>query len=472
MRSPTDSSKLLGSRFGTYLYELSVEEDCSLRVLISAYACEPFKGSEPGVGWNWVLQIARFHEVWVITRQNNRASIERMSDEEPMPNAHFVYIDLPPWARFWKKGARGVHFYYYLWQLYAYFAARKLHKTVEFDVGHHVTFVSDWSPSFLCLLPFPFVWGPVGGSTNWAPLRFWSEFGLRGFVYEAIRTAAILAGRYLDPLVWLTRKKASWIITMSEAAVSGFPAWSRSKVLPLGNVGFSLEELPKNFRLLSEPSKNDEHRDPIFLSAGRLVHWKGYSVLLKACAEIRRRGGRLELWIAGNGPDEPRLRRLTTKLGIQDCVKFLGFLPDRNSVFDHLACCDVFVMPTFHDGPPVIFLEAMAMGKPVICLDLGGASELITPACGVKLQALSLRQVIDDLAQAIRTLGEDGDLRARLGAAGRRRAEMDFNWNKKGDVLTDLYEKIVYRVPLNVATQQVYSAADIGKTKAHPGDGN
>ena len=442
-----------------------------MRVLVSAYACEPFKGSEPGVGWNWVAQIARFHEVWVITRQNNRASIERALSEHPIPNAHFVYEDLPPWARFWKKGARGVHFYYYLWQIHAYFAARKLHKTVGFDVGHHVTFVNDWSPSFLCLLPFPFVWGPVGGSTNRAPLRFWREFGFRGMVYETIRSAAILAGRYLDPFVWLTRKRAGWIITMSEAAASGFPASMSSKVLPLGNVGFSLEELPAKLRLPLEPSESGGPRDPVFLSAGRLVHWKGYSVLLKACAQLRRSGERLELWIAGTGPDESRLQKLTAKLGIQDCVKFLGFLRDRDSVFDHLARCDVFVMPTFHDGPPVIFLEAMATGKPVICLDLGGASEIITPECGVKLQANSLPQVIGDLAQAIRILGENSELRTRLGAAGRQRIEIGFNWDEKGDLLTELYEKIVYPMPLSVSSQQAYSTADLGNTNAQPGDG-
>ena len=47
-----------------------------LRVLVSAYACEPGRGSEPGVGWHWVREIARFNEVWVITRMNNRKAIE------------------------------------------------------------------------------------------------------------------------------------------------------------------------------------------------------------------------------------------------------------------------------------------------------------------------------------------------------------------------------------------------------------
>src|SRR5277367_3591108 len=139
-------------------------------------------------------------------------------------------------------------------------------------------------------------------------LRSWREFGFRGMVYETIRSAAILAGRYLDPFVWLTRKRAGWIITMSEAAASGFPASMSSKVLPLGNVGFSLEELPAKLRLPLEPSESGGPRDPVFLSAGRLVHWKGYSVLLKACAQLRRSGERLELWIAGTGPDESRLQ--------------------------------------------------------------------------------------------------------------------------------------------------------------------
>jgi hypothetical protein len=96
-----------------------------MKVLLSAYACEPGKGSEPGVGWSWVRQIARFAEVWVITRANNRGTIEKALREEPLPNVHWVYFDLPRWARFWKKGQRGVHLYYYLWQVGIYFLARQ-----------------------------------------------------------------------------------------------------------------------------------------------------------------------------------------------------------------------------------------------------------------------------------------------------------------------------------------------------------
>src|SRR5579864_6502517 len=150
-----------------------------LKVLMSAYAFEPERGSEPGVGWNWVQQIGKSEKVWVITKANNRRTIESALAKEPLPNVHFVYFDLPRWASFWKRGLRGIHAYYYLWQLGAYLVARRLHRQVGFDLVHHVTFVNYWMPSFLVLLPVPFLWGPVGGGES-APRAFWHFFSLRG----------------------------------------------------------------------------------------------------------------------------------------------------------------------------------------------------------------------------------------------------------------------------------------------------
>ena len=137
-----------------------------LHILLSAYACEPDRGSEPGVGWNWVRHLARDHDVWVITRSNNRGVIEAVLAHNPLRNAHFIYFDLPRWARFWKRRSFGLRPYYYLWQAGVYFAARRIHRSVRFDLVHHVTFVKYWMPSFLAALPVPFVWGPVGGGES------------------------------------------------------------------------------------------------------------------------------------------------------------------------------------------------------------------------------------------------------------------------------------------------------------------
>src|SRR5690348_9180720 len=115
-----------------------------MKVLVSAYACEPGGGSEPGIGWNWARQSSRFDETWVITRSNNRARIEQHLVAESLSRLNFVYYDTPRFTRFWKKGQRGIHAYYYLWQAGAYFVARKLHRQIGFDRAHHVTLGAYW----------------------------------------------------------------------------------------------------------------------------------------------------------------------------------------------------------------------------------------------------------------------------------------------------------------------------------------
>ena len=105
-----------------------------MNVLLSAYACEPGRDSEPGVGWNCVRQAARFHDVWVLTQEEGRQGINAALAGEALPRIRFVYLDLPPWARFWKKRRRGAQLHYYLWQLAAYFVGRRLHREVGFDL--------------------------------------------------------------------------------------------------------------------------------------------------------------------------------------------------------------------------------------------------------------------------------------------------------------------------------------------------
>lgn len=124
-----------------------------MKILISAYSCEPGRGSEPGVGWNVVREVANYHEVWVLTRPDESgAVIEAELARNPVPNLHFVYFNLPIWSSGWRWGSNGaMQLHYYLWQIQAYFVARRLHREIGFDLVHHVTFVKYSNPSFLSL---------------------------------------------------------------------------------------------------------------------------------------------------------------------------------------------------------------------------------------------------------------------------------------------------------------------------------
>lgn len=180
-----------------------------LRVLLSAYACEPGRGSEPGQGWNWSLQAARHHDVWVLTRSNNREAIERALAVTPQPGLRFYYYDLPAWLRSWKRRHRAVRIYYVLWQLGVLREARRLHRAHAFDVVHHVTFNTLEVPGVLWLLGAPFVWGPVGGAQE-PPEALRAYFGDRWY-RERVRVWRKRLGRF-NPLLRAAVRRARVIL--------------------------------------------------------------------------------------------------------------------------------------------------------------------------------------------------------------------------------------------------------------------
>ena len=105
------------------------------------------------MGWQRAIHIAQKHEVWIRTKENNKETIEEYkrstSESIPWDNMHFLYVHLPKWMVFWKKGNRGMRMYYYLWAKKAYAIAKELHSAERFDIVHSVTFVSLTQPCFL-----------------------------------------------------------------------------------------------------------------------------------------------------------------------------------------------------------------------------------------------------------------------------------------------------------------------------------
>ena len=405
-----------------------------LKVLVSAYACESGKGSEPGMGWNWVMQIARFHDVWVMTRESNKKSIEQ-EEISKLVNVHWSYIDLPKKIRFWKKGQRGVYIYYILWQICAFFNARKLHKKVNFDLVHHTTFGNYWLPSFLSFLHIPFVWGPLGGGES-TPKTFWNMLDSRGKIYETFRDIA-RGLAYLNPLLSFSNCHADVAIAVTDDTAKKLSKFGYRNIKVYSGVALPKEEINK---LLEMPSRqNGPFR---FVSIGRMLHWKGFNLGLLAYAGFLKQFPSSEYWLIGNGPELNNLKSLAEKLKISNNVKFFEELP-REQVLNKLAESNVLVHPSLHDSGGWVCLEAMACGKPVICLDLGGPAVQVTEETGFKIVAKSPEQAVNDLSNAMFQLARDFNLNRDMGEAGRKRVKKYFDWDRKGDWANKIYQELV-----------------------------
>jgi glycosyltransferase involved in cell wall biosynthesis len=424
-----------------------------MKVLLSAYACEAGRGSEPGVGWNIAWELAKYHEVWVLTRPDDgRPAIEAFLADNPNSNLHFVYFTLPLIGGFWKLGSIAFVLHYYLWQVQAYFVARKLHQRIGFDVAHHVTFVRYSTPSFISLLPIPFVWGTVGGG-EMAPAPFWKDFSGRAKVYEILRLLAHRVGE-LDPFTRITAQRSRVVRVTTEDTAKRLRLLGAKQAEIVPETSLPIEEI-EQLGQCPMPDSTKLH----FISMGRLLHWKGFYLGIRAFAAANIPDA--EYWILGDGPEMQNFQQLAEGLGVGDRVKFWGKLP-RTETLERLGECHVLVHPSLHDSGGWVCLEGMAAGRPILCLDLGGPGVQVTAEAGIKVSASTPEQAIVELAKEMCFLADNPDLRTRMGMAGRQLVRDHYNWQAKGQEISDLYNRILLmdetqnKTPVSMSRQKSY----------------
>lgn len=404
-----------------------------LRVLISAYACEPGKGSEAGVGWNVAVQMAKLHDVYVLTRANNKQVI---TPSLPLKNApHFIYYDLPKWACWWKRGARGAQLYYYLWQV-ASGRMLKRKYTGAFDVGHHVTFVRYWMPTCFPAVGIPYVIGPVGGG-EFAPAKFENRFPLKPLIYEKARRL-IRAFVPFDPFTLRSIRNSSCVLSTTKESAEKIKKLGAQRTEVYPESGLSNEE----FDRLASIHGNPDSTPIVFASCGRLLALKAFELGLRAFAEACLTDG--EYWIVGDGPERHRLEALSRELGISGRVRFFGMMP-RDKALKILGKTNVLVHPSLHDSGGWVCPEAMAMGKAVICLNLGGPGAQVTDQSGIRVEPAGYDETIQRIAVAIKLLASDRQLLKRMGDAGRLEVADKYIWKNKCNYYLSIYRQILSR---------------------------
>ena len=414
------------------------------RVLLVAYACSPGRSSEPGHGWRLVCEAARRHDVWLVTYRGFKAAIERELAARPIPGLRVCYYRLPfESSDHWQLGLdrQGVReqVHYYAWQVGARGLVRALCRQVDFDLAHHVTLVRYWSPSAAAAADAPFLWGPVGGGES-APRAFYHAFSLRGRLFEHARDwARRLAHR--DPLVLQTAAQSTLTLATTPETAAKVRMLADTPVDVVGSVALD-ETTIARLATVAAPTADAQR----FLSIGRLVHWKGFEFGLRAFAQVCTSGDpameNAAYWIVGEGPERKRLERLAERAGIRDQVHFLGWAPPA-TVHRLLSQAHVVVHPSLHDSGGYATLEAMAAGRPVVCLDRGGPGQQVTPDTGIAVRADTPSQAVDGIAAAMRRLAADPTLREEMGRAGRRRITSHYSWRLHGQAMRARYASLM-----------------------------
>ncbi len=423
--------------------------DGRLRVLMSAFACYPHRGSEPAIGWHMVTEMARHHDVTVLTYTGWRAKIEAALAAEPVPGLTLEYVHVPgERAAFLRRGEHRTglaeQLHYLLWQHAARRAARRLHARAPFHVGHHVTFGKYWAPTAFDGVGLPFVWGPVGGGES-APRSFYHSLGAAGRCYESGRDAGRRLSEWM-PRVRRTAREATLALATTEASAARMRALGATAVEVRSGIGLPADELAALGALPPAPA------GPVrFLCAGRVLAWKGFPLAVAAFGDACASGDpaldSAELWLVGDGPDRPALERAVAASPVRDRIRLLGGMA-RADLLATIAQAHVLVQPSLHDSGGIVCLEAMAARRPVLGMNLGGTPVHVTPACGLLVEPTSPAAAIRGLADGMRRLAADPAGRAAMGEAGHERVRRRFVWEDKAADYAALYAALVGAVPV------------------------
>lgn len=392
-----------------------------MKILLSAYSCFPCQTSEPGNAWRAINEALREHEVWAIIADahEQRERTEAWLAKNPLPNFHPIFINLPPIFQWMSRRPSTGPIYYHIWQEKIRDVVRKLHAEIHFDLVHHITYGRYWSPSGVRDLNLPFVWGPVGAAET-PPGSFVQELPLRFRLFEVTRNIARNFSTHLSSLRD-TARAATIAIGVTRESCAALEKLGSRRVEQLPQMSLNEHDLAQ-FAALPDPPPGPLRA----ICIGRHLHWKGFHLAIRAFAKFARSNSEAELWIVNDGPFRSELEKTAAETGLADRIKFLGTLPQYSDVLEKLGQTHVLIHPALHEGFGNVCLEALAAGRPVACLDIGGPASQITHETGFAAPATNPTEAVAALSEFLVKIDRDRALLAQMSKAARAHVQSNF----------------------------------------------
>jgi glycosyltransferase involved in cell wall biosynthesis len=398
------------------------------KVLLSAFACDSTMGSEPLNGWNYAIGLAnRGFEVHCLTREVNRNNIEL---NQKLLNLHFHYIKLPfGFESLYSFSHPTMYFYYLVWQWNAYKRAKKLSRSYQFDVLHHVTWGSTQLGSFLYKLKKPFVFGPAGGGQI-APLAFKSYF--KNYWKREI----------------FREKISNWMLKFNPACkkmllkafvvISSNPETEiMAKMVGAKNIKLALDAaLPISFFSKSIIKQERKSKTLKLLWVGRFMPRKGLLLVLEVM-KILKADKDITLTIVGDGEMKNEVEHTIKEYDLVDTVFLIGSV-SHEKVKDYYASHDVFFYTSLRDSCPAQLIEAMAYSMPIVTLNLHGQAIIVNDSTGIRCSAKTPEKTILELKDAILKLYCNPQLVNEMSKKAYDFAKQQ-TWDKKIDLIVNEY---------------------------------
>jgi len=386
------------------------------------------------MGWNFVSNIARFHEVHVIVEEHEfRENLTRYAAEHPeeVRNITFHYIPRTHHNLLRKIWPPSYYWFYRKWLRKAYQLAVKLDKQEDFDLVHQLTLAGYREPGYLWKLGKPLVWGPIGGLNNtaWCLIRGLDWHSKLYFTCRNLLNS--LQMRFSYAARTFSRRAGAILVCDPSALPDIEKLWHR-KAEVMREIGIHENNT------CPTPAKHSPDQALKICWVGSLMRLKGLEMILEALAHSQ---ANVQLEVIGQGPMEEEWQKLARKLQVEHKVTFHGFMP-HDRVLPFMQQCHVFCSSSIKEGgTATVTLEALCCGLPLVALNHCGFASVIDDSCGIRIPILSRQQIVADFAAAFDKLATDESYRFSLACGSLQRSRI-FSWEEKIAHLNNVYEAV------------------------------
>lgn len=411
-----------------------------LKVLINAYACSPCMGSEPGMAWNWVSNLARYCELHIITEGEFRDKIEATVSMLPQgKNMHFYYNPVPEEVRrmCWNQGDWRFYKYYKQWQWRTYEIAKDIISTTSIDVLHQLNMIGFREPGYLWKIDgVPFVWGPIGGLKHF-PLSYAQGGGFKMKLFNGLKNLINVMQLKYDKRVRYALHKADLLVSSIPDSYMAIKKYHNleSHIIPETGCFDNIDII-------------EQHRDfngkyLKIIWVGKFDFRKRLDIALETIATVCNSHILFQIYGTGNEEQIKTAHVYSDKLGISDWVqiKWMGNCPN-DEIQNAMSDAHLFFFTSVSEDTSTVVMEAISNCLPVLCFNTCGMGYVVNNAVGIKIPLSNPRQSVKDFAEKIEYLYSHRDVLKQMSENCRERRK-ELSWDNKARQMVELYNQII-----------------------------
>lgn len=407
-----------------------------LTLLINAYACSPNMGSEPGMAWNWCVNLAKHCELHIITEGEFRDKIEAALPALPQgKNMHFYYNPVPERIRkmCWNQGDWRFYFYYKQWQKKTLQIAQEIIKKHHIDLIHQLNMVGFREPGYLWNInEKPFIWGPIAGLGS-IPFSFLKGGGIKFTLFYLIKNQITKLQLKYSSKVNAALKKADILITATPESSDIIQKTHHIDSIQINETGCYIKENTSDIKKEDSPFN--------ILWVGRFIYTKQLKLALDVIKEIRNLKN-IRFHIVGQAFKEEETqtyKSYATTLGIDDICVWCGQIPN-NQVMRLMRKSHIFFFTSIFEATSTVILEAIQNKLPIVCFDRCGFGPIVDSSIGRKIRLSTPQNAVKDFSREITDLYNHRELLQEM-ADNCKARQREPSWESKAKQMVELYQK-------------------------------